>query len=500
MNFPDGISRLLLLFSLLLPWLAVTINGTVVTSPAFRRGIERLTPAVQLALALAMLGCLGRDWFDGVKFPNIAVQCRFPFFAGHEVFLSQASWSVDPINGGGLALLPLLAMTARAFAPDSPSSNPSQLPLLGGATWTLCAGDPATLLIGSLTGTVFLCSRLLRLRDHEIRRTTRTFLTAEVCGWTLILAAVAMLVGIAAIVRSAPHGLPTQTTTTFATLGRLLTGSTSQHPAALLLWEQYRDLPMLTFGLGAAILAGIFPFHGRLVPILRSATTAERLWLICWSRISLLTVLRMAILLLPGFLDELHLLSVVFLILGGVAISLLMVRDSLNPGRPVLLFAWTAQQTALAAFLLPSSQWPVLASLLQAHFALAALVVLALPMTTGQILTGDPHSGSEPFGSGVSVPTVSAMGAVGALLGLGLFTSRLGVRWIQTAEIGLWTVPLLIGFCVAPMLVLAAVLKGIGALDIASPGRRGFWIGLWTVLSIAGACVPPLVSGLIESP
>lgn len=156
---------------------------------------------------------------------------------------------------------------------------------------------------------------------------------------------------------------------------------------------------------------------------------------------------------------------------------------------------WMTHQLALAAFLLPTAQWPILASLIPAIFAVTILTTLLSADTLS------PNSAANPDGplESCDLPTLvtqariaSVMAATALPLILSLTMGWLALHWLQVAEIGIWIVPLVLMYCLSHLLRLAAALKDIERSQLPGTRKQGAWTLLWLTVSLVLAGIPPL--------
>ncbi|MEW4487908.1 hypothetical protein AB1L42_07475 [Thalassoglobus sp. JC818] len=183
-----------------------------------------------------------------------------PLFPGTTVF--KIALRLDLLNGAGLVGLQLALLTiAGTRLPHRSKNENSLIAFLAFGSWLLLGDDLVSLATASSLAVLGLAgiSRSSKSSPNENSGTgLPVFLFV---GWMVFLCGIAWLAAVAAIVRSAPHGVPGETTFVVTDLAHLLQVSIRQHPAARFLWEQYRLLPVGALAVGVGLLAGLFPFQ-----------------------------------------------------------------------------------------------------------------------------------------------------------------------------------------------------------------------------------------------
>lgn len=268
----------------------------------------------------------------------------------------QVSFYFDFIALIMLTLLAFLAWTnvLSRQASSQKASIWNVTALFLGSLITIAANDGFSLMAG-----IAIISMALLALDSSAREDSNpgqaSTLTMSVIGWTTLLGGVAFLVASAAIVRSAPHGLPGLTTSNLHELTELIRRSALQHPAAKLTWEQYQLVPTAALLIGVGVLSGIFPFHSLFARNIENGSLLTRLWMLMISKIAMLIFYRLSIasdLASWAAIAELLTLPALF---GFVYASYLLYSSTNAETHLSRSIIWSQQFTLLCWVLLPQA-------------------------------------------------------------------------------------------------------------------------------------------------
>lgn len=272
----------------------------------------------------------------------------------------QVSVIFDVVTLAMLTLLLLLTSSSQLGSAISRRlSKRTLLALFVGSALLLIAND----LLSLMVGVAIMIWALAALEVNANPRSNSKNVSAlamSIIGWSLIFGGIAFLVASAAIARSAPHGLPGLTTTSFSELTSLIERSASQHPAAKFIWQQYQLVPTIALLIGVGILGGLFPTHSLFAETIENSTLPVRLWVLMMSKIALLHTYRLMIAADPtswATTAELLTLPALF---GFVYVSYLLYSAPNTATHLSRLIIWSQQFTLVCWTLLPQHAMAIL--------------------------------------------------------------------------------------------------------------------------------------------
>lgn len=348
---------------LVCPLLMVVVHGSQINQNLSQR-LEILVASIAVLITIGLSASLFAADTSQTKY---IWECSF-WGDGTRGLFDTVSIHFDRLNAPLLVLLPvLLISTSRTFTTSL---------LWAGITWLVMANDVLTFMSGVL---LLLIANLFRSYAQSGPQSERNnhSLGWDFVSWQLILGGLAWLVGCAAIVRAAPHGLPGDSTTVFSELLGLLQRSAAQHPAAEMLWLQYQLLPSFAILGGVALLAGLFPFHPILSSSIESASPEKIIWRLCIAKVALLLLVRFLVEVDPQSWSRLSSLLRWPTLLGLLYFSLLFFNAHTIERQLTNLILWSQQFIFTTLLLAPDS---VMLAMWCSHVVqLAGITLLFLP-------------------------------------------------------------------------------------------------------------------------
>lgn len=242
--------------------------------------------------------------------------------------------------------------------------------LWGGSTLFVLANDVCSVLTSGTLLTLTMAILAARTRSSWIA------LKYGICGWLPIFAALAWLMGAAALVPAAPRGLPVHTSSQFSELITQIQQAAEQHPAAEYLWQQYQLLPSLALLLGVCLLGGVVPFHRLFVQLFENGSFAVRIWTLSLAKIGWFLVARLVIAPAPAEWGSVANVFEIPALLSLIYVSLLVYANADPGSRLCRLALWSQQLTFVGLIAIPQ-QAPLMLSL-SCGTHLSALVLLTL--------------------------------------------------------------------------------------------------------------------------
>jgi hypothetical protein len=377
MLLPAQLAQDLLLGLLLAPFLAAVL--IFVFQPAAPRSLQAAAClGVLLGFAALVLGL--QLWLapQSDEPARIVVGWQLPLLGGGRSWADRVTWGADPMSASLLALAPWLFLTGLAFRDDEETSSNAvagKLLLLGGMNLFLAGWDYGSLLTGACGTTLGLGLSIARCGGKDRRAAASRFIVAQLVGIGLLTIALAMWTSQAAILRSAPRGVPGDAVGSLPELADLIQASLQKRPGAQFLWEQQRGLPAGLWLAGAALLSASFPLHGWLSGTLASGSISQQLWLLLWTKATLLVGLRTALWIDPAMLGDWGARGVCLTVLGALIFAALLLSQKSIPDLVAYAIGWTQQLAWGTALLLRPDHQP-LGPLLACQLAgLAALLI-----------------------------------------------------------------------------------------------------------------------------
>ena len=348
---------------LVCPLLMVVVHGSQINKNLCQR-LEILVASIAVIITLGLSASLFAGNTSQTKY---IWECIF-WGDGSPGLFDTVSIQFDRLNAPLLVLMPILYIsTSRTFTTSL---------IWAGINWLVMANDVLTFMAGVLFLLIANLSYRQTARATQPERKNHS-LGWDFVSWQLILGGIAWLVGCAAIVRAAPHGLPGDSTTVFSELLGLLQRSAAQHPAAEMLWLQYQLLPSFAILGGVAILAGLFPFHPVLSSSIESSTPEKIIWRLCIAKVALLLLVRFLVEVDPQSWSRLSSLLRWPTLLGLLYFSLLFINAHTTERQLTNLILWSQQFTFTTLLLAPDSL--MLAMWCSHVVQLAGITLLYLP-------------------------------------------------------------------------------------------------------------------------
>ena len=396
-------------------------------------------------------------------------------------FLDQFSFRVDVVGIALLLVVQLVNATLTLHCQRSNHSNSqTSLAMVSAMTLAVVANDVITF-TAAIMALIFLISKTDSSTQTDETASSPASFHHLWFGWLLVFGGLAWLVAIAAIIRSAPHGIPGNSTTVISDLAQLISTATAQHPAAQILWEQYQGYPIWTILIGSALVAGLFPLHEPFVQSFASCSFQQRMWLLITSRIALLVILRMIVEPNLGSWEQVRPALFLPAIIGFLWQTLLLIGTCDSNTRLARIAAWSHQFIFLELILLPE-----LGSFVLLHCILAQTAAMSLLCLCEEL----PNQST-------SVSAWVAIGTLGffpSLTGLFLFrNSWLVLTGEETLGIGSWPI-----FLVGVVLSVVGLCKDLMSESIAENDsriteNRSAWLHLiWGLIAIASGFSLPI--------
>lgn len=351
---------------LVCPLLMVVVHGLQINKNLSQR-LEILVASIALLITIGLSASL----FAGDTSQTKCIwECSF-WGDGLPGLFDTVSIQFDRLNAPLLVLLPILYIsTSRTFTTSL---------LWAGITWLVMANDVLTFMAGVLLLLIANLSYRQTARAPQSERKNHSY-GWDFVSWQLILGGIAWLVGCAAIIRAAPHGLPGDSTTVFSELLGLLQRSAAQHPAAEMLWLQYQLLPSFAILMGVALLAGLFPFHPILSCSIESSKPEKIIWRLCIAKVALLLLVRFLVEVDPQSWSRLTGLLRWPTLLGLLYFSLLFINAHTTERQLTNLILWSQQFTFTTLLLAPDSVMLAMWCSHVVQLAGISLLFLATPM------------------------------------------------------------------------------------------------------------------------
>lgn len=346
-------------------------------------GVNLLLAALSILLLVSL--------FQGAalerSLPGATSEIRFSWPPSNDgaspPLMGRVTWAIVPENAPFLCLLPWLSLTVQLFTTTAESGfrrTGMNLMLLGTLGLFTVSTDVGSLLSGAFFS-VLLVSLLVARHGTPLKRSAASlFLIIQMTGLMLFAAGLAIFVANAGAIRSAPHGLPGNGSTTLPELAAIIQSAVHQHPAAEQLWGEYRTLPSWLVLCGIVIMGAAFPMQVWVSEVSDSAALGERLWLLGWVKAALLVGLRWLSLLDPEALRSFGMWGLAISIAGALFASSLLLAQAYLPRLQSSGLLWTQQVALISAFAATRDldQW--LIPLLISHMAALVLFIITLTM------------------------------------------------------------------------------------------------------------------------
>ncbi|WP_437228095.1 hypothetical protein SH661x_000718 [Planctomicrobium sp. SH661] len=342
---------------------------------------QQIALIVQLLLAVCSLGLLPVA-FAGPRF-TVEVGWALPGSGHDPQFIDHVVWGVVPVTAVFLSLLPWLAMTAQAFTAESrqTTSRIATYLLLTGALALFIVGrDLGSLLSGAFFAILLIAFSIARNGIEDKRASASLFLSVQTLGLILLAAGLAMFMSTAAAIRSAPQGVPGESSATLTTLTEIIHTAIENHPAAEQLWGEYRTLPAFLVLAGIVVMGAGFPMQVWMSEVSATSSLPERLWLLTWVKAVFLIGLRLLVEIDAGALRDFAWWGLSISIPGALFVSSLLFSQAYLPRLQSSAVAWTQQILLIGAFAVTAelNQWLVPMLICQT----AALTLFTIALTT----------------------------------------------------------------------------------------------------------------------
>ncbi|TWT52044.1 hypothetical protein KOR42_31410 [Thalassoglobus neptunius] len=477
-----SIQEFLLLAILLIPVIVLGIDSLRETRSG--RGCYWLLGAtivqVVMLVAIAASAMISQTPAETSVFSHLAASISL----SPEPTVFKLALRLDLLNCLGLVGLQLALLTiAGAREPRCPSIERHLLAFLASGSWLLLGDDLISLASASSLSVLCLAGISRSSKSSSTEDSGFDVPVFLFVGWMVFLCGIAWLAAVASIVRSAPHGVPGESTFVLTDLAHLLQVSIRQHPAAHFLWEQYRLLPIGALAVGVGLLTGLFPFQELYSRRFANATFEERLGLLFLSNAALIHFARILtdvpaatgeIPTVPLSLPELSIPA----ILGFAVLSVFLnarADSSQLRGRVV---TWAHQFVFLGFVLLPPLR--IVCVLYAVVTQFSSLVLLSLDTDGGE----DREAGSVAIGRWIAVVTVGVLpGMTGMLLFWQVHQLLSGSEEYGAASKWIFTGAVLVS--------MVGLLKLLPAEDVSHHGRGNSLVNcfrwIWILVAIVSS-------------
>ena len=279
----------ILLLHILLPPVLIAMGGLFIDHRWHYRWTVMMSVIVTITSALIV----SFSW-------SKVIELRIPIKLGEQTTLfNELVWRVDSLSRFSLILLPC-GLWASLLRLDHKSISAQPLWLIGihsALSIATLADDLASVATG-LALTILMITIHLRpqqqvadYRHSTLSQSTLNWSSWMLAGLCLWVSGVILSSAVAAVVSSAPFGVPSSTTTQIEGLNQFIKSAHQQHPAARLVWDQIEAVPYFIQLTGLLMLTGLFPFHQSMQQ-LANQNHAGAAWVLVWPKLILLISIR----------------------------------------------------------------------------------------------------------------------------------------------------------------------------------------------------------------
>jgi len=369
MAFVDNLAVPVFLVIILGPWIGVALSLTLTVSDVGRHRLARFSAVGLLLLTALLTGLLVRG--DGWE----RISWDLPVFgsSSYSGFFDRVVWHIDLQSVGLLcAGAVTLLYGCWRWKESSLFHGAGQLALFGLFSLVVVADDLGSLMTGFTGMALLLSSWFGTAKSDPGRRAASVFAGVHITAAVVLFAGLAALVGIVAVVRVAPYGLPGEASSIISEIFAVLKQATKQHPEPKIVWGQQQVVPLLLITIGTAITAGWVPIHSWIFVMFDHLTKRQRLWTILWTKVSVLFLFRILVPVLSQ--DDVGIRGWIVwaMLLGSVVVAFRGLASSNNRHRLAAMVVWSSQLSGMVALSLSDKT----ALLIVTFTQFAGLVVL----------------------------------------------------------------------------------------------------------------------------